>query len=284
MASPSGRITDISSHEGLDLDTQQLSSALARPNHLSPYSFWHGHIPFAHYIVASLRPQRIVEFGVEHGDSLFAFADAARWNGIQAEIIGCDLWSGDQHVGKQDEWIYQRVAQIAQTYGDSVTLRRMRTTDFATELDDGSVDLLHIDASHSYVDALADFESMRSKLSSRAIVLFHDITVYAERYGVWRLWQDLTEKYPHLTFSHSCGLGVLAFGSELPSQLADQVNSNDDEKLALARLFSHLGRRVSLEYDAVSQREAVMRMNSFPPPADLRPSNLLTRCLDLARW
>ena len=74
----------------------------------------------------------------------------------------------------------------------------MRSTfdDALKHFSDGSIDLLHIDGRHFYDDVKHDYESWRPKLSQRAIVVFHDINVRERDFGVFRLWEELRDKYP----------------------------------------------------------------------------------------
>jgi len=268
----------------MSLDLQILSAALAPPSRLSSGSYWHGHVPFAHFIVALHRPRLIVEFGVEHGDSLFAFADAVRWNGVPGAIVACDMWKGDAHVGPQDEWVYDRVRSIAAEYSNTITLLRENTIEASRHFADRSVDLLHIDASHQYEAVRDDFHSMRDKLSDRAIVLFHDTAVYSEPYGVWRLWQELREQFPHIDFVHSCGLGVLWVGKEIEAPVRTLFDGPDQDKVAVSRLFSALGHGISLRYDTAEQREALARIGQLPFPPGFEADDLLRQCLARARW
>ena len=45
------------------------------------------------------------------------------------------------------------------------------------------------------------------KLSDKAVVLFHDINERSGDFGVWRLWGELSRRYPAFEFVHGHGLG-----------------------------------------------------------------------------
>lgn len=262
-----------------------LDAAFARPIHTSNGSFWHGHVPFAHFLVARIRPRLIVEFGVEHGDSLFAFADALQWNKVaEARVVGCDSWSGDIHVGDQQNWIFERVRQLAGAHQTPIDLRRMTTLECAPTFEDESVDLLHIDASHDYDSVRADYESMLPKLADGGIVLFHDVAAFAPDFGAWRLWGELSRQHPHLCFTHSAGLGVLA-PKGAPLGMRDLLEMELQHKITLARLFAKLGRLVALEFTPQSQHHELARVSTIPVPPELQSDgSLLSACLAASRW
>ena len=79
--------------------------------------------------------------------------------------------------------------------------------------------MLHIDGYHTYDVVKHDFETWLPKLSKRAVVLFHDIHVRDQHFGVWKVWEALARCYPHFSIAHRHGLGILAVGAEYPQAL-----------------------------------------------------------------
>jgi hypothetical protein len=191
------------------------------PRHLVP-SAWREHAPFAYWLVNAMRPRTIVELGTHNGFSFFVFAEAVKRLRLDTRLFAIDSWQGDDQAGYYSEDVYQSVARIAsEEYSDSTELIRSFFSDAVSRFDDGSIDLLHIDGRHGYDDVREDFETYRPKLSSRAVVLFHDTHEFQPSFGVHRFWSELSTTAPSFEFHHGHGLGVLAYGSEVPAPVHD---------------------------------------------------------------
>lgn len=227
-----------------DFSLPMMRSAWLEPVHLSSPAPWAGHIPFAAWLMAVMRPRTLVELGVYSGISYLTFCQAAVAHQVSLRMWGVDTWQGDEHAGHYDG------ARILHTlrdkhdvpYGHFSTLLQKTFDEALTDIADGSVDVLHIDGLHTYEAVRHDFETWAPKLSARGVVLFHDIAVRAGDFGVWRYWEELTQRYPAFAFTHSNGLGVLLVGDEVPEALRTLAQGGQYSAQAQA-YFRILGER-----------------------------------------
>lgn len=218
---------DLPAHEPVaELPAMELAALLSpqvdplfwRPTRLDVDSAWYGHLPFAHWIVYATRPRVLVELGTHAGVSYSAFCEAVARARLDTRCFAVDTWAGDEHAGFYGEEVYADLLKFHDSrYAAFSQLLRCTFDAALPYLPDGSVDLLHIDGRHSYADVAHDFAGWTPKLSSRAVVLFHDTNVRERDFGVWRLWAELRQRHPSFEFLHEHGLGVLAYGADAPA-------------------------------------------------------------------
>ena len=228
---------------------EQLSPKLLK----SPW--WIGHIPFAFELVGRQRPTTVVELGTYSGSSFAAFCQAVVACGSKTRCYGIDLWEGDIHMGQFDEELFQEISgYVTANYPDIATLVRKDFNEAAKSFEDKSIDLLHIDGTHTYEAVSNDFNTWLPKLSDRAVVLFHDINVNMEntgpaslRFGVRKFFDSVKTQYPHLEFSHCWGLGVLLVGKHAPApvmELVEMAKTSD-----FSGYFASKGAQVSRQFE-----------------------------------
>lgn len=223
--------------------------ALKRPHWLTSMAFWHKHIPFAFALTEMLKPKVYVELGTHMGDSYCAFCQAVETLQLDTTCYAVDTWAGDEHTGHYDDSIYEDLLAYTNAhYGGFSTLIRRFFDDALDLFDDHSIDLLHIDGTHTYDAVKRDFEAWLPKMSQRGVIIMHDINEYRDNFGVWRLWDELRVRYPSFEFLYGHGLGVIAVGTDIPTTMDEFLNDKRHASAA-ARYFQVLGDRIDSEPD-----------------------------------
>jgi hypothetical protein len=164
--------------------------------------------------------------------------------GLETRCYAIDTWRGDPHAGEYGEEVLADLRRYHdRLYGDFSRLIQSTFDDALAQIPNDTVDLLHIDGYHTYEVVKNDFYNWLPKMSQRGVILFHDTNVRERDYGVWRLWEELKLKYPHMDFTHGHGLGILAVGKNYPASLNVLLDSPETLP-AIRDFFSQLGLRV----------------------------------------
>ena len=214
----------------------------------SPSAWWH-HVPFAHWVICATAPRIFVELGTHTGVSYAAFCQAVVRAKLSTRCHAVDTWRGDPQAGPHGSEVLHELRTFHdERFGAFSTLLQCTFDEALDHIEDGSIDLLHIDGLHTYEAVQHDFEGWLPKLSDRAVVLFHDINVRSGDFGVWRLWADLRQQYRGFEFVHGYGLGVLAVGEDTPAPVAALCELVDPAAVVMIRTrFAWLGDRWSLD-------------------------------------
>jgi hypothetical protein len=216
------------------------------PEYVCP-SGWIEHAPFAFWLCEVLRPRRFVELGTHTGYSYFSFCQAIDRLALGTTAYAIDTWRGDEHSGFYDETVFQSVAaRNREKYGTFSTLIRSAFADALQYFEDGSIDLLHIDGRHLYNDVRTDFATWRLKLTTDAVVLFHDINVRERDFGVWKFFEEVRECHPSFQFFHGHGLGVLTPGERIPEPLQPLLQASSQGAYQIRAVYAALGRAVTI--------------------------------------
>ncbi len=227
---------------------EQLSPRLLK----SPW--WIGHIPFAYELVGRLKPRVLVELGTYSGSSFAAFCQAAEASGAGTRCYGIDLWEGDVHMGAFDEALFNEIqGYVSTNHPGTAHLVRKDFNDAVEDFEDGSVDLLHIDGTHTFEAVSNDFHTWLPKISERGVVLFHDVNVNLEntgpaskRFGVRRFFDGVKGRYPHFEFAHCWGLAVLVVGARPAPEVMELVAMSQAPEFA--DYFARKGEEVSQRF------------------------------------
>jgi O-antigen biosynthesis protein len=207
----------------------------------TPSSWW-PHVPFGHWIVCATRPRLLVELGTQGGVSYTSFCQSVARSVLNARCYAVDTWRGDRNAGLSGEETFQEFRQFHERYRAFSTLLRMTFHEALPLFADDTVDLLHINCSHTYEAIRHDFESWKPKLSQRAVVLLHHTNERRANFGVPRLWTELCKQFPHFEFLHGHGLGVLALGKSPDPATQALCRISEPSEIALVRSrFAVLG-------------------------------------------
>ena len=158
--------------------------------------------------------------GVDYGFSTFVFGNALQ--GSSGTIYGIDLFQGDIHTGFRDtsssvtdKITEHNLTNIKIIKGEFTEVSKTWTT---------PIDILHIDGLHTFEAVKTDFLTWAPFVKNSGIILFHDITAFAEIQHFFRILSGGHKLY----FTHSAGLGILTQNEELAhSIIASFDNVND---------------------------------------------------------
>ena len=143
-------------------------------------------------LVDLLRPNLFVELGTHYGDFYCAFCQAIQELDLSTRCCAIDNSDGDSRAGFYGPGVLADLrAHHDPLYGNFSSLVKSSFDDSLKQLSDGSIDLLFIDGYNTYEVVRHDFESWLPKISSRGVILFHNVN--EADFGVRRLWEEVKE-------------------------------------------------------------------------------------------
>src|SRR6266404_1894126 len=173
-------------------------------------SFWIQHIPFGMFLIDLLRPKVVVELGTFNGVSYCAFCQAVQELKIDTRCYAIDTWECDKPSGFHGaDVLHDLKAHHDPLYGSFSRLIQSSFDEALPHFPDQTIDLLHVDGCHNCEAVRHVFKSWLCKMSRRGVMLFHNIETRKRDLGVWRLWEEFKQQYPHFELVHGYGLGLL---------------------------------------------------------------------------
>lgn len=158
---------------------------------------WRGHRPFAQWLVETVRPDVVVDLGVDQGYSTFCFSEPGR-----GQVYAVDSFEGDEHTGFRDTQLAVQ-ARLLEYDLCNVTVVKTRFEDLARAWHQ-PIDILHIDGLHTYEACKTDWGMWAGFVKPTGVILFHDVVSFPavrqvfDECGGQRLW-----------FENDAGLGIV---------------------------------------------------------------------------
>lgn len=213
-------------------------------------SDWLDHVPFAFWLIESVKPRILVELGVAAGASYFAFCQAMDKLNVVGRCYGFDKWTARNETQFQSAQKYNQ-----QQYEEFSRLESEHWTGAARHFLDHSVDLLHINPTADSENLSAVFQSWLPKLSEKAVVLLHHSQSAAKQVAELKL--QLQAQYRHFEFLQQHGLLVVVI-KEIPSDsLSRLLEIRPGEKTyeIVQNVFSRLGKACSETMNARAAKQ-----------------------------
>ncbi len=233
---------------------------LQKPVYLANPHGWIPHIPFAFFLVQTIKPHVIVELGTYSGNSYFAFCQAVKDLHLPTLCYATDTWQGDIHVGNYSKDVYKRVKEINEKeFSGFSHLMHMHFDDALHNFSDGSIDILHIDGTHTYDAVKNDFTNWLPKVKRGGVILLHDIMVRKKDFGVWKFLKEVKKRYLVLEFPFSEGLALVCKDEHTNHELTEFIKLAKKEFFVI-KLFEILGTNILLEREKTLFRKEVLKM------------------------
>lgn len=214
-------------------------------------SAWKGHFEFATWLTKKIKPDVIVELGVDYAHSTFSFAGAKI-----GHIYGIDSFEGDVHAGIKNTFdivtCFNEKLISEKLINNNITFIKGYFNEVVKTFDK-QIDILHIDGLHTYAAVKDDYESWVNKTHSNSIVLFHDVTSYPESVG--KLFSEI--QTPKFYFSHSAGLGVLCSNEQLLTDILTDVTIPHKEHIVN---LMHYDNKYKIEYGTKDIRKDITNL------------------------
>lgn len=172
-------------------------------------SAWKGHAQFAIDIVNELKPNVIVDLGVDYGFSTFCLAYPNIGN-----VYGIDWFAGDVHTGKRNTYdiVLEQYNYIRKQYSISNIQFIKGKFDDIAKVWRSNIDLLHIDGLHTYEAVTNDFNVWSKFTNDNSAIMFHDVESFKDSVGLF--FNEITGGYKIIK-SGSAGLGIFTKNKEI---------------------------------------------------------------------
>lgn len=233
------------------INTLAQGSMFWQPSYLER-SVWLEHLPFLFWLVEAMQPRQVVTLGMQRGVAHFALCQAVSRLGLDARCHAVQPKAGQGENPVLDAALEYN-ERVYGAFADVVDCAPVKA---ASQFDDGSVDLLLLNAETDEVELDYLFERWRPKLSSRSVVLIPSVACRDPGYEAFRDFDALMMRYPGFAFQHGGGLGLVMVG-EQPSGMLESLLGSEESPTAqqvVRDVFARLGRTCLDSFNAREQK------------------------------
>lgn len=169
-------------------------------------------------LVRKEKPKHMVELGTYRGFSTNAMAQGLVDEGLNSsKIYTVDLHEDHQYEAPSQ---YKGVVEVIKSNTQNkdlpanIVFEEVPTIYYFDERNNPRrqwIDILFVDADHSYENTKADWENWEPYVKSGGLVMFHDIRpLHDHTRGSAQHWNEMCEKYPgQWSMMDSCEMGVI---------------------------------------------------------------------------
>jgi hypothetical protein len=213
----------------------ELMPLLSEADHLGAASDWSWHVPFLYWASLALEPRTIVHVGPARAVVYAALCQAVKVLGNGARCFSVSpLERADEDPA---EIAFER--HHAGRYGEFSTLFRGEHQEVFPQIGN-AIDLLVLDAEHSYEKPVELYRTWSSTISDRGVVVIKGIGGN-ERAKLDELWNELAMASPHIELTAGGGLGVAAVSPNVPVAAQELLIRSVTQKEWLSSIFQLLG-------------------------------------------
>ena len=211
-------------------------------------SAWYQHIPFAYWLLEKIKPNSYLEMGVHNGISYFAVCESIKQQGLSTTCVAIDHWVGDSQAGHFSDSVFENFVSNNEVYSEFSSYKKNSFETAMAEVEDDSIELIHIDGFHSYSAVENDFKLAFKKINkSTGIIIMHDVNEYQVTFGVNKFWSEIEGSFKTFKFNHGHGLGVVFVGANIDANVLSLFDEKDTYFSNIFRnYFEILGQRVFL--------------------------------------
>lgn len=227
------------------------SEALAwQPRFVAETAFV-SHLPFCFWLADLLRPSHVMAVGMTDAVSYFALCQALDELSVATTCIGVGTWpftAMDMETQGPTRTSSQVPAHVethnTNNYATLSKIRWQEATPALTTVAADTLDLLIVNLMADLADPALFFEQALSKMSTRGVIIIHDLQACEADLDKAACLQTLQDRHPTICFGDGEeGLIVVLTGQDQNDRLADitALTTGSPAHIAVQALFRQLG-------------------------------------------